>query len=149
MKPTDEYKEAVANATAFVHEHPDEKQVTGARIYHVNSNTVKSNLRRERKRGGVPTRQHRGQNKVLSELQVTAIYKYMEDLYLNRYRATKVMVFAAISYLKASQIPLQKAPSWCWFQTFIKAHPDLFRTLKTKPIARVRVSAADIKEVTE
>ena len=32
---------------------------------------------------------------------------------------------------------------------FIKAHPDLFRTLKTKPIARVRVSAADIEEVTE
>ena len=149
MKPTDEYKEAVANATAFVHEHPDEKQVTGARIYHVNSNTVKSNLRRERKRGGVPTRQHGGQNKVLSEPQITAIYKYVEDSYLSGYRATKAMVFAAISHLKASQILPQKAPSWRWFQTFLKAHPDLFQTLKMKPIAQVRVSAADIEEVTK
>ena len=59
------------------------------------------------------------------------------------------MVFAAISHLKASQIPLQKAPSQRQFQTFLKAHPDLFQTLKTKPIARVRVSTADIEEVIE
>src|SRR5438045_7338777 len=136
MKPTDEYKEAVANATAFVHEHPDEKQVTGARIYHVNSNTVKSNLRREREHGGVPTRQHGGQNKVLSEPQITAIYKYVEDSYLSGYGATKAMVFAAISHLKVSQIPPQKAPSWRWFQTFLKAHPDLFQALKMKTITR-------------
>ena len=90
MKPTDEYKEAVANATAFVHEHPDEKQVTGARIYHVNSNTVKSNLRRERKCGGMSTRQHGGQNKVLSEPQVTAIYKYVEDSYLSGYESNGI-----------------------------------------------------------
>jgi hypothetical protein len=30
---------------------------------------------------------------------------------------------------------------------FIKNHPDLFRTLQTKAIAQVRVSAADIEEV--
>jgi hypothetical protein len=29
----------------------------------------------------------------------------------------------------------------------MKNHPDLFRTLQTKPIARVRVSAADVEEV--
>src|SRR5436305_10807267 len=58
-------------------------------------------------------------------------------------------ILSAISFLKVSQIPPQKAPSWRWFQTFIKAHPNLFRTLKTKPIARVRVSAVDIEEVTK
>ena len=115
MKPTDEYKEAVADATAFKYNHPSEKQVTGARIYHVNSNTVKSKLRRERQRAGAPLKQRGGHNKVLSDAQVTAIYKYVEDSYLSGYGATKSMVFAAIGHLKASQTPPQKAPSWRWF----------------------------------
>jgi hypothetical protein len=38
-------------------------------------------------------------------------------------------------------------PSWRWFQTFMKDRPELFRTLKTKAIARVRVTAADVEEV--
>ena len=29
----------------------------------------------------------------------------------------------------------------------MKEHPDLFRTLKTKAIARVRVTAVDVEEV--
>ena len=149
MKPPEEYREAIAKATAFKHEYPTEKQITGARIYHVNPKTVDTILRRERKRRDAPTKQRGGHNKMLSGSQVTAIYKYVEDSYLGGYGATKAMVFAAISHLKANQIPPQKAPSWRWFQTFIKAHPNLFRTLKTKPIAQVRISIADIKEVTE
>ena len=65
MKPTEEYQEAIAKAIAFKHEHPAEKQITGARIYHVNPKTVDTNLQRARKRGGVPAKQHRGHNKVL------------------------------------------------------------------------------------
>ena len=59
------------------------------------------------------------------------------------------MVFATIGFLKAQEIPPQKAPSWRWFQQFLKANPELFRTLKQKPIARVRVTAGDITEVTK
>ena len=59
------------------------------------------------------------------------------------------MLFATISFLKAQEIPPQKAPSWRWFQQFLKANPELFRTLKQKPIARVRVTASDITEVTK
>jgi hypothetical protein len=149
MKPTDEYTEALANATTFKHNNPDEKQVTAARIYHVKPSTIRSKMRRERQRAGAPLQQRGGHNKILSDSQVTAIYKYVEDSYLSGYGATKAMVFAAIGHLKASQIPPQPAPSWRWFQIFMKSHPDLFRTLKTKPIARARVCAADIEEVTE
>jgi hypothetical protein len=39
------------------------------------------------------------------------------------------------------------APSYRWFQGFMKDHPELFKTLKTKPIALVRVTAADYEEV--
>jgi hypothetical protein len=44
MKPTNEYKDAVANAIAFKHDNPSKKQATSAQIYHVNPNTMKSKL---------------------------------------------------------------------------------------------------------
>jgi hypothetical protein len=49
---------------------------------------------------------------MLSDAQVDAIYKYVEDLYLSRYRATKAMVFAAIKCLKANEIPPKEGLSW-------------------------------------
>jgi hypothetical protein len=48
---------------------------------------------------------------MLSDAQVEAIYKYVEDLYLSGYGATKVMVYAAIRCLKANQLPLKEPPS--------------------------------------
>jgi hypothetical protein len=148
MNTTDEYKVAISNAIAFKHEHPNENATTAARIYHVNPETIQTRLRRERLRGDI-TVKHGGQNKILSDVQVDAIYKYVEDSYLSGYGATKAMVYAAIGCLKANQVPTKKPPSWRWFQTFIKDHPELFRTLKTKAIARVRVTAADVEEVKE
>jgi hypothetical protein len=72
----------------------------------------------------------------------------VEDSYLSGYGATKAMVYATIGCLKANEVPVKKdPPSWRWFQTFMKDHPKLFRTLKTKAIARVRVTAADVEEV--
>lgn len=84
---------------------------------------------------------------MLSDAQVEAIFKYVENSYLSGYGATKAMVYAAIGCLKANQLPPKEPPSWRWFQIFMKEHPDLFRTLKTKAIARVRISAADVEEV--
>jgi hypothetical protein len=48
------YKASVSKAIAFKHEHPDEKSTTAARIYQVNDNTIRTNLRREQIRGGRP-----------------------------------------------------------------------------------------------
>jgi hypothetical protein len=84
---------------------------------------------------------------MLSDAQVDAIYKYVEDLYLSGYSVTKAMVYTAIRCLKANQLPLKEPPSWQWFQIFMKEHPNLFHTLKTKAIARVHVSTVDVEEV--
>jgi hypothetical protein len=92
MKPTDEYKASISNTTAFKHKHPEEKATTAAQIYNVNDNTVWTVLHQERQRNGAAVK-HRGHNKILSEVQVKAIYKYIEDLYLSRYGATKAMVY--------------------------------------------------------
>ena len=112
MKPMDEHKETLANATAFKHENPDEKPTTCARIFHVNPSTVRGRIRREKLRASAPLRQRGGHNKVLLESQVVAIYKYIENSYLQGFGATKSMVFAAIGFLKKSETPLQKLPSW-------------------------------------
>jgi hypothetical protein len=40
MKPTDEYKASLSNATAFKLKYPKETATTAAQIYNVNKNTV-------------------------------------------------------------------------------------------------------------
>ena len=57
------------------------------------------------------------------------------------------MVYAAIRCLRANQIPPKDPLTQRQFQTFIKAYLELFKALKTKAIARVRVSAIDVEEV--
>ena len=110
MQTIHEYKAAVSNAVAFKHENPDEKVTTAAWIHHVNAITVQSNLRREEIYGDKEVK-HRGYNKMLSDAQVEAIYKYVEDLYLSGYGATKAMVYAAIGCLKANLLPTKEPPS--------------------------------------
>jgi hypothetical protein len=148
MDSTDPSKAALSNATAFKHENPDEKASAAARIYSVNESTVRQALFRERQRDGKAA-QHGGHNRILSDVQIDAIYKYVEDSYMSGYGATKLMVHAAIGCLKANQVPPREQPSWRWFQQFMKDHPDLLKVIKTKAIARVRVSAADVEEVKE
>jgi hypothetical protein len=130
-------------AKAFLDENPAENATTAARIYKVNAVTLRSYRRRSK----APKRQLGGHNKVLSQVQIDAVYKYVEDSYIAGYGASKQMVFTAIAHLKAAEIPSKKAPSWHWFQTFMKAHPELFRMLKTKAIARVQVMMHDITTV--
>jgi hypothetical protein len=59
------------------------------------------------------------------------------------------MVYAAVGCLRANQLLPKPLPTMRWFREFMNNHPELFKTLKTKPIARVRVSAADLEEVRE
>jgi hypothetical protein len=107
MKTTDEYKAAVANAITCKHENPNENATTAAQIHHVNAITVRSNLQGEQ----LPKVKHGGQNKMLSDAQVEAIYKYVGDSYLSGYGVTKAMVYAAIGCLKANQLPAKEPPS--------------------------------------
>jgi hypothetical protein len=57
------------------------------------------------------------------------------------------MIFAAIAHLKGQETPAKPAPSWSWFQKWLKANKAL-HTIKTKPINRQRIDVhteADIK----
>lgn len=97
MMPSDEYREALSNATAFKQENPEEKTTAAARIYQVNDSSVRTALHQERERQTKPATSYRGHNKVLSEVQVAAIYKYVEDSYLSGCDATKAMVLLQLA----------------------------------------------------
>jgi hypothetical protein len=112
MTVTDEYKTSLSNAIAFKHEHPEETATTAAQIYHVNNETVQTTLLREKKQREGPVPKHGGHNKILSEVQVEVIYKYIEDLYLSRYGVTKAMVYVTVGCLKAYELPPKKAPCY-------------------------------------
>jgi hypothetical protein len=135
MKTSEDHKKQMAKALEFKEEYPEEKQTAAARIYKANENTVRTNRYRARLRNGKPPPGGGGHNKTPSEAQIRAVYKYVEDSYLGDYGATRTMVWKAIGYIKSSEIPSKKQPSWRWFQTFMASHPSLFRVLKTKPIA--------------
>jgi hypothetical protein len=118
-------------ALEFLRDNPSEKMTAAARIYKVNVNSLRSIISRAQKSKTT----HGGHNRILSEIQIKAIYKYVEDSYYSGYGASRSMVFKAISHLRATEIPAKEPPSWRWFETFIKANPEIFRVVKTKAIA--------------
>jgi hypothetical protein len=138
---------ATKEALDFKAEHPEEKSSTGARIHRANENTVRSALKRQRDRKGAPPAQRGGHNKILSDAQITAIYKYIEDMYLAGIGATREMVYGAIVHLRAQESPSKPPPSKRWFQKFLTSHLELFQTTKIKPIDVARISAQDIDDV--
>ncbi|OBT70530.1 hypothetical protein VF21_10458, partial [Pseudogymnoascus sp. 05NY08] len=135
------------DALQFLRDNPSEKPITAARIFNINAKTLNTNLRRAKLKAQAPNPIYGGQNKILSEAQIKAIYKYVEDSYFAGYGASKAMVFTAIGHLRAAEILPKPAPSWRWFQSFIKSSSILFRVVKTKPIAQVRVTTHDISAV--
>ena len=134
-------------ALQFLSDHPSEKPVTAARIFNVNESSLRSTIQRAKAKATNPNPAHGGHNKILQDAQVTAIYKYVEDSYYAGYGASKSMVLMAIAHLRAKEIPPKPEPLQRWFQMFIKQHPTLFCVIKTKAIARVRVSAQDVESV--
>lgn len=90
----------------YLYENPDEKAVIAACIYKVNVNSLHSDIHRTAK----PTKQKGGQNKILTEVQIKAIERYVNDSYYAGCRASKEMVLSSIAHLRAAEIPSKQPP---------------------------------------
>lgn len=86
-----------------------------------------------------------GQNKALSTYQTEAICNYIRDQASRGFGASKSMILAAATELRAKQN--QPPPSTRWLQRFLKQHPE-FHTIRTKPLNSQRKTAQN-KEVFE
>jgi DDE superfamily endonuclease len=141
------YKQRLSEAVQWLQgEGSEGKPVTAARIYQVDANAIRMALKRARRYAKQRAQvQHGGQNKVLSDTQSKAIEAYCYEQWEMGMGATKKMVYAAICFLVVNE-QRRKAPSWRWFQKWLKNTPTL-HTIKTKPIARNRVETHTEKDI--
>ena len=128
----------LAQAKAWLKVYPTETARSIARLYDLNENSFKSSLRRD-----TAVNRHRigSLNRVLSLGQERAIHSFIRSLLQFSILPTHALLYNAICGLK----PKGKKPSYSWFEKWFKKAG--LHKIKTKPIAIVRVTAAQISEV--
>ena len=144
--PIDSLRARIHNAKAFLRENPTEKIAAAAVMFELSHSTLYNSLARDKKpksraRGG----KHGGQNKILKEHQEKAVKQFIQSLLMYSIKPSYDVVYNAIVSLKHAQNPGKKAPSKRWFSTWWK-NKGLHK-IKTKPIAAVRFTAAQKKDV--
>ena len=139
--PSDDVQKAID----FLNENSTEKITVAAKIHGVNVSTLRMRLRRVQQQHNT----RGGNNRVLSDIQVQAIQRYIQRSYENGYGATKPMVFNSVCQLLAADNPPRKPPSQRWFQIWIKSQHETFHTIKSRPIEAARVASHDISAIKE
>jgi hypothetical protein len=104
-------------------EHPGESFPTSARIHHVSDKTIQSRVLRARRTS--PTPGSGGHNRILTAEQAVAIVQYCREAAEYAVGATRGMVMAAVSHLRAQEHPLKPLPSKRWLANFLKNTKDL------------------------
>lgn len=139
MKAKKQYeKEQRAKAVEWLlGEGKGERPVVAARIFHIDAGSVRKALKAAQE---LRRKQHGGNNKILTPIQVQALEKYCKEQCEIGLGATKQMLFSAVTYLLEQEN--RPPPSKSWFQKWLRATTSL-HTIKTKPIARVRVETHD------
>jgi hypothetical protein len=130
-------KVRLRKAKAWLLENPGEKNATAARIFKVNGRTLSNSIKRE------TNPYYGGQNRILSPAQEHAMHTFIRDWLEHGQKPTRAILFGAICKLRHSRPP----PSQNWFLKWWKKKG--LHKVKTKPIAKVRVTAQDEKEVEE
>ena len=132
----------IANAKDFLFNNPTESKACAARIFGLPIDTLKSSLRRDS-----PNKiDHRGgQNKILEQHQVDAIQKFIRSLLTHDISPTKSLLFTSIQYLKRKENANFVGPTKRWLSSWWQANK--LHTIKTKPLASIRYSAAQVDDV--
>src|ERR1700761_1134398 len=127
-----------AQAKAWMRVYPTETASSIAKTYGFHPVTFRSALSRDK-----PSNTHQvgGLNRILSPTQEKAIHSFIRSLLQFSIQPTHGVVYNAICGLKAKE----KKPSLGWFKKWY--HKAGLHTITTKPIAVVRVTAAQINEV--
>jgi hypothetical protein len=127
-------------AQKFLLDHPEEKNSTAARIYKVHEKTLSNAILRAQRACNRP---NGGQNKILSKLQEQAIHGFIQSYLEHNQLPTREVIFAAICNLRERNGTAP--PSQDWLSRWWKRNG--LHKIKTKPLARVRITAQDIMEV--
>ena len=132
----------IAYAKDFLFNNPTESKACAARIFGLSIDTLKSSIRRDS-----PNKIDRrgGHNKVLEQHQVEAIHKFIRSLLTHDIPPTKTLLFTSIQHLKRKENANFEGPTKRWFRDWWQANK--LHTIKTKPLATIRYSAAQVDDV--
>jgi hypothetical protein len=132
-------KTRIQHAKAFLIDNPQETIATASRIFQLSRTTLSSSIYAK------PYLRKGGQNRILTPSQEQSLNRFIQS-YLNHGQLpTRGVVLGAISHLR--KLDGKPRPSDSWFTKWWKTQP--IHKITTKPIARDRVSAQDVKEVKE
>jgi uncharacterized protein YerC len=129
----------IQEAKTWLQEHNEESITTASRIFKLSRTTLLSSIQRSSSysRGGL--------NRILTPNQEESIHLFIRSYLNHGLLPTKGVLLSAITRLRA--LENKPPPSDSWFQKWHKTQP--LRKIKTKPIARVRITAQDKEEVTQ
>jgi hypothetical protein len=136
----DDLPTRIRNAKTFLDDNPDEQQSTAASIYNLWPTTLNSSIKRKYTR-----KQHGGQNKILKDYHERALHAFILQCIANWLLLTAQLIFNVICTIKRGVDKNFKAPFISWFSRWWQKS-GLYK-IKTKPLARVRISAQDQKEI--
>jgi hypothetical protein len=103
------YKLRLDEAVNWSLEHPRESFPTSVCIYQVSKKSIQSRVLYVRRISS--TRESGGHNRILTAQQAVAIIQYCREAAQYTVSATRDMVMAAVSHLRAQEHPLKPPPS--------------------------------------
>ena len=137
------YSARLDHAVTWSLANPNESFPTSARIHRVAAKSVRSRVVRARSSPGPGAG---GQNRVLTAEQAAAIIQYCREAAEYSCGATRDMVMAAVSHLRAQEHPPKPPPSDSWLTKFLKKNKGL-HTIRQKLHERTRLESHDIDTV--
>jgi hypothetical protein len=126
-------------AKEWLQEHENESIATAARIFNLNRTSLSYSIRKANNRPGSGG----GLNRILTTGQEQSLNQFIRSYLDHGLLPTKGVILSAITRLKA--LENKPPPSTSWFRKWWKTQP--LHKIKTKPIARVRITAQDQEEV--
>jgi hypothetical protein len=130
----------IQQAREWLQENDTESITTASRIFKLNRSTLSSSIHRTFKH---PSRG--GSNRVLTPNQENSLNQFIRSYLDHNLLPTKGVILSAITRLRA--LENKPPPSNAWFKKWWKTQP--LHKIKTKPIARVRITAQDKVEVND
>lgn len=143
--PIDSLRVRIHNAKAFVRENPDKTIAFAAETFELSHTTTYNSLARDKSKARSKKGKHGGQNKILKEYEEKAVEHFIRSLLMYSIKPSYEVVYNAIVSLKCAQNPGRKAPAKRWFSKWWRTQS--LHKIKTKPIAAVRFTAAQDKDV--
>ena len=130
-------KTRIRLAKEWLQEHETESITTAARIFKLNRTSLSYSIQKAKNRPGG------GLNRILTTSQEQSLHQFIRSYLDHSLLPTKGVILSAITRLRA--LENKPPPSDSWFRKWWKTQP--LHKIKTKPIARVRITAQDQEEV--